>query len=46
MTNKVLEELKAKLLSGRDKFLLSDKDNVPSFGTKKKSVDEQERLIK
>lgn len=44
--DKVLEDLKAKLLTGRDKFLLSEKDTVPTFNLRKKSVDDnKEHLI-
>ena len=41
MTTKVLEELKEKLLSGRDKFLLSEKDTLPSQAIRKKSSVEE-----
>ena len=39
MTAKVLEELRSQLLSQRDKFLLSDKDELPQTVVKQKSVD-------
>ena len=45
-TAKVLEDLKAKLLSGRDKFLLSERDTVPQMINRKKSVEEQAKLFK
>ena len=37
MTSKVLEDLKAKLLTGRERFLLSDKDDVPTSNPRKQS---------
>ena len=47
MTTKVLEELKEKLLSGRDKFLLSEKDTLPSQAIRKKSgIDEHNGMAK
>lgn len=37
MTEKVLEDLKRKLLSSRDKFILSNKDTLPDFEPQKKA---------
>lgn len=37
VTDKVLEELKRKLLSSRDKFILSNKDTLPDFEPQKKA---------
>ena len=45
ITLKALDELKAKLLTARERFLLSDKDDVPSFNPKKK-VSEKEKFMK
>ena len=35
MTEKMLEDLRLKLLSSRDKFILSNKDTLPDFEPKK-----------
>ena len=39
LTAKQLEELKQSLLSEKDKFVLSDKDSVPTFDTTDKEVE-------
>lgn len=46
MTDKMIEDIKMKLLSSRDKYILSNKDTLPDFEPVSKSANKSAGLMR
>jgi len=46
MTDKMIEDLKMKLLSSRDKYILSNKDTLPEFEPISKSANKSSGMMR